>query len=289
MHIRRLDLRAFGPFTDKILDFGGAGAGIHILYGPNEAGKSSAREALGDFFFGIPRQTDNDFLHPYKNMAICAELALANGRIITASRYKRDKNDLVDGSNEPIDEDWWRHAVLGGFERTFFSQMFAIGHETLRQGTRGLLEGGGDLGETLFAAASGIANLRAVLDELDKEREALFKRGGSKQPIAEISSRIRLLQKEEKELTARPDEYAEKQASLRALRRQRDEAVEQLEATSAEAMRLQRRLSALEDSLKHRRILQELDSFGVVRSLPGDFRERRKLAESAFQNASDRM
>ncbi|TVM17918.1 hypothetical protein DPQ33_07350 [Oceanidesulfovibrio indonesiensis] len=289
MHIRRLDLRAFGPFTNKVLEFGDAGAGIHILYGPNEAGKSSAREALGDFFFGIPRQTDNDFLHPYKNMAIAAELALSSGSVITAARYKRDKNDLVDDANEPIDESWWRHTVLGGFERTFFSQMFAIGHETLREGTRGLLEGGGALGETLFAAASGIAHLRTVLDDLDKEREALFKKGGSKQPIAEISGLIRQLQKEEKELTARPDEYAEKQASLRALIRSRDETATQLEDVSAEVVRVQRRLSAVELSRKHRRILEELAAYADVRSLPEDFRERRKLAGSALQTAEDRV
>eukprot|EP01022_Parablepharisma_sp_SALTPOND_P015419 TRINITY_DN2172_c0_g4_i1.p1 TRINITY_DN2172_c0_g4~~TRINITY_DN2172_c0_g4_i1.p1 ORF type:complete len:1189 (-),score=371.14 TRINITY_DN2172_c0_g4_i1:193-3759(-) len=288
MYIRRLDLRAFGPFTDKVLDFGDAGTGIHILYGPNEAGKSSAREALSDFFFGIPRQTDNDFLHPYKNMAIAAELALANGTSVTATRFKRDKNDLVDGSNEPIDEEWWRRTVLGGFERTFFSQMFAIGHETLREGTRGLLEGGGALGETLFAAASGIAHLRTVLDELDAERDKLFKKGGSKQPIAEITGRIRQLQKEEKELTARPDEYAEKKSSLQALKRARDEAAEQLERIGAEVARLKRQRSAVELSRKHNRILEELAAYVGVRSLPDDFRERRKVVENALQNAEDR-
>ncbi|QJT09434.1 hypothetical protein E8L03_10990 [Oceanidesulfovibrio marinus] len=288
MHIRTLDLRAFGPFTDKVLQFGETGTGLHLLYGPNEAGKSSALQALGDFFFGIHPQTPYNFLHDYKKLAINAELGI-NGRVVTATRYKRTKNDLVDAANQPIDEEWWRRAVLGGFERTFFGQMFAIGHETLREGTRGLLEGGGALGETLFAAASGIANLRTVLEELDKERDAIFKKNGQVQPVAVLTNAIHALQKEQQEVIASADEYAERQASLKALQRKRDEAAEQLEEFGMEVARLQRRLSAMELSVRRRRLLEELAAFAEVRTLPEDFRERRVVAENALQTAADRM
>ncbi len=40
MKIQELNLTAFGLFTDKILAFDQAA--LHIVYGPNEAGKSSA-------------------------------------------------------------------------------------------------------------------------------------------------------------------------------------------------------------------------------------------------------
>lgn len=288
MHIRTLDLRAFGPFTDKVLQFGDAGTGLHILFGPNEAGKSSALQALGDFFFGIHPQTPYNFLHDYKKLAINAELGV-NGRVVSATRYKRTKNDLVDGENQPIDEEWWRRAVLGGFERSFFGQMFAIGHETLREGTKGLLEGGGALGETLFAAASGIANLRTVLDDLDKERDAIFKKNGQVQPVAVLTNTIRDLQKKEQELSASADEYAERQTSLATLKRRRDEAAEELVELGVEVERLKRRLSALELSGKRRRLLDELAAFAEVRALPQDFRERRVVAENALQNAAVRV
>ena len=44
MKIRKLFLKAFGPFTDSTLDFSGP-ANVHLIYGPNEAGKSSALRA----------------------------------------------------------------------------------------------------------------------------------------------------------------------------------------------------------------------------------------------------
>ena len=44
MKIRTLNLTAFGPFTERELAFDEAG--LHIVYGPNEAGKSSALRGL---------------------------------------------------------------------------------------------------------------------------------------------------------------------------------------------------------------------------------------------------
>ena len=39
MEIRQLNLVAFGPFTDRKLAFDQEASGLHIGYGPNEAGK----------------------------------------------------------------------------------------------------------------------------------------------------------------------------------------------------------------------------------------------------------
>ena len=62
MKIRQLFLKAFGPFTDATLDFSGP-ARIHLIYGPNEAGKSSALRALGDLRYGIHARSTDDFIH----------------------------------------------------------------------------------------------------------------------------------------------------------------------------------------------------------------------------------
>ncbi|HMO31239.1 AAA family ATPase, partial [Enterovirga sp.] len=45
MRLRRLDLVRYGKFTDRSLDFGERSAGqpdLHVVFGPNEAGKSTA-------------------------------------------------------------------------------------------------------------------------------------------------------------------------------------------------------------------------------------------------------
>ena len=54
MKILELALHAFGPFTDAVLDLSAGQEGLHLIYGPNEAGKSSALRALRQALFGIP-------------------------------------------------------------------------------------------------------------------------------------------------------------------------------------------------------------------------------------------
>jgi exonuclease SbcC len=39
MKLARLLLFAFGPFTNKTLDFSTGSSNLHVIYGPNEAGK----------------------------------------------------------------------------------------------------------------------------------------------------------------------------------------------------------------------------------------------------------
>ena len=55
MRVSELNLVAFGPFSERLLSFGKTG--LHIVYGPNEAGKSSALRALKYLLYGIPERT----------------------------------------------------------------------------------------------------------------------------------------------------------------------------------------------------------------------------------------
>jgi len=68
MKILELGLHAFGPFTDAVLDLSASQEGLHLIYGPNEAGKSSALRALRQGLFGIPAQSSDSFVHPCSKM-----------------------------------------------------------------------------------------------------------------------------------------------------------------------------------------------------------------------------
>ena len=63
MKILKVNLIAFGPFTETVLDLSEGEEGLHIIYGPNEAGKSSALRALRQMLYGIPDRSADDFLH----------------------------------------------------------------------------------------------------------------------------------------------------------------------------------------------------------------------------------
>ena len=61
MKILEMRLIAYGPFTDVAMDLSAGNEGLHVIYGPNEAGKSSALRALRCLFYGIPGQSVDDF------------------------------------------------------------------------------------------------------------------------------------------------------------------------------------------------------------------------------------
>ena len=60
MRLDRLDLLAYGHFTNRApLDFSPP-ALLHVVYGPNEAGKSTTLAAVSDLLYGYKAKD-----HPY--------------------------------------------------------------------------------------------------------------------------------------------------------------------------------------------------------------------------------
>ena len=64
---------------------------------------------------------------------------------------------------------------LTDVDQPLFETMFGIDHKTLVQGGKAIVQGGGHLGQVLFAAGSGLADLRAVQDGLQSEIGDLFR------------------------------------------------------------------------------------------------------------------
>ncbi|MBX9648239.1 MAG: AAA family ATPase, partial [Xanthobacteraceae bacterium] len=103
MRFRKLGLRRYGKFTDAVIDFGERPVGapdLHIVYGPNEAGKSTALSACMDLFYGIHHQSRFNFLHPYPTMRIEADLEIL-GTVRSFSRLKLPHNSLLDDAGNP--------------------------------------------------------------------------------------------------------------------------------------------------------------------------------------------
>ena len=50
MRLARLDLTRYGKFTDRPLSFPKNGHDLHLIVAPNEAGKSTVRQAILDLF-----------------------------------------------------------------------------------------------------------------------------------------------------------------------------------------------------------------------------------------------
>ncbi|MGR7000255.1 AAA family ATPase [Yinghuangia aomiensis] len=170
MRIDRLDLLAFGCFTDRTLDL--AAPGVHVIAGPNEAGKSTARHAIGQLLYGIGERSPYGFVHPLAELRLGALIRDAHGAPLEIVRHKRRKNPLCAPDGTPLDERELVRALadVGADE---FAGVFALDHAELRRGGQDLLDGKGDVGRALFESRSS-SRLADVQDTLQKDSAALW-------------------------------------------------------------------------------------------------------------------
>jgi uncharacterized protein YhaN len=227
LRIERLDLARYGRFSDYVIDFGArpeAGPDFHVIYGLNEAGKSTAAAAILDLLFGIEDKTRYGAAkggasapnwHAYSAMRVGARLELM-GSTVEVARLKRDKASLVDRDNLAFDEAALR-AELAGVDREAFRMMFSLDDESLEKGGEAILASRGDLGQLLFSASAGLAEMSGRLDALRERAERFYKPRGRITELAEKKRSLEALKDERERLDTLASAYAE-------LVRRRDEA-----------------------------------------------------------------
>lgn len=174
MRLERLDLIRYGLFTDFSLELPVGTLDFHIVFGPNEAGKSTAMNAIGDLLFGIPLRSTYNFLHESRSMRIGAEIQNGNSSL-EVLRRKGNKNTLLTSDDLPIlGGEGVLRSYLSGVDRSFFERMFSLDHVRLRSGGQEILKAKDDVGQMLFSAGAGIMGLRGRVDKLFDEAEELW-------------------------------------------------------------------------------------------------------------------
>lgn len=172
MRIESLILERYGIFADRTLSFHPEAA-LHVVYGANEAGKTSALSAIGDLLFGFGGRTPYDFRHDGKTLRVGGTFRHSNGQVIAARRRKGNKNTLIDAADQPLPDDWLA-PLLGGVSREIYSREFGLTAQGLRDGGHELLNAGGRLAETLAASSAGMTTLSRIRERLQSEAEDLF-------------------------------------------------------------------------------------------------------------------
>ncbi|WP_047464961.1 YhaN family protein [Rhizobium rhizogenes] len=180
MRFNRLDILRYGALTDRTLDFR-TGARLHVIYGPNEAGKSSALSAISDLLFGFPTAAEQSFLHEPTTLRVGASIATRDGTTLAFRRRRGRKNTLLapDDKETPLAEDALA-PFLGNLSRDVFERAFGLDSLRLRQGATAMLRSGGEIGSLLFSAASGLTGLSRLRQSLDGEADGIYAQRRSK-------------------------------------------------------------------------------------------------------------
>lgn len=279
MKILRLDLPAFGPFTDASLDLSAGTEGLHLIYGDNEAGKSSTLRALRRMFFGIPHTSPDNFLHPYSKLRVGALLRRKDGTELEFLRGKGKKNTLRAADGKTPLEDSALDAFLGGVDEDQFSTMFGIDHHALVSGGQEIVRGEGNVGNALFAAGAGIADLRAVQARLEQDAGKLFTPRG-KNPA--INARVEALKQARRELRDAQlpsTEWQQHDAALREAEARLEEIQRELTQASRERNRLARLRDAMPAIARRTQARQALEALGEVPILRPEFAQQRFEAQ----------
>lgn len=287
MRFDYLHLEAFGHFTNYELLFE-EDKNFHILYGPNEAGKSTILRSVSNLLYGFPQQTTDSFLHSNQKLRVGGRLTNKHGETLSFYRRKGRKNTVLDWENQPLDEKRVQ-TFLDGMSEQQFVNMFALDHVRLREGGASLLQSDGHVGESLFSAASGISVLRRVLDELENNSRDLYLKSGSK-PV--INQAI----KEEKELTKQISDNQLKVQTWKDLEqsyldgeRKIAELKQELKMLSTEETKYRRLKQTLPKIALRNEMIDKRKELENVPELSENAEEKRKECVQKSQQAEDKL
>lgn len=275
MRFRQIELIRYGGFADRLLDFGegpdrGAGEGdLHLIVGPNEAGKSTTLHAIGDFLFGIAGQTAQGWRFGYGDLRIRG-LIEAEGRTIEAVRRKGNKDTLLHpatGAALPGDV---LAPLLAGVDRTAFERMFGLDHQRLRDGGEAILRGRDDAAQITLEAGTGIAGIGQVLDALSGEAAELFKPSASKPVVNKLMAERAEALKRVREASIGERDWGEEKQRRAAAEERRAALLAENDALTREETRLDRIRRARAPLSRRASAEAALAALGPMPDLPAD-------------------
>ncbi|MFO1422427.1 MAG: AAA family ATPase [Candidatus Competibacteraceae bacterium] len=293
MKIERLYLKAYGAFSERCLDFAG-GPDFHVIYGPNEAGKSTTLRALVGLLFGIGERTIDNFVHPHPQLRVGAVLATAsNGRLAVMRRKARkqtlfalDEASGEEQTDRPLAEDTLLR-VLGGLDEGLYRALFGLDLDGLTRGSETLLEGKGEIGQSLFAAAAGLADLRQLSGVLNAEADKLFLPRATTKTINIALRQLDEQRKRARDATVRSSAWEQAERLQRQTGKKHADLRAELINLREEQRRLSRVVAHLPLVAERTAKRQELATLAAVPLLPLEARQQRIETEERLRAAED--
>jgi exonuclease SbcC len=239
MQLTELHLKAFGPFTGQVLPLGSGSQRLVLVYGLNEAGKSSALRAITSLHFGIPPRTADKFVHDYGQMRVGGVFVDSQGQSYSLMRRKGTGITLrfADFSNggvelaEPVPPAVNR-LLTAGLSPEDYQSMFGLDHVALRRGGEALARGEGEIGAALFEASSGSSDVPKILAELDASAKRFYmpaaqaKNGRVNQALGEYKTQV----ENYKAAQVKPARWQAAETTSREARQVLEAAIQQLQA-----------------------------------------------------------
>ena len=286
MKFLQLDLRAYGPFTNRSLNLDGAG--MHLILGGNEAGKSTALRALQAVLFGMKEKRDAH-LHPWDMLRVGLRVQTTDGAVMDVERRKGSgaKSLLITGTDRAVPVQEWTR-VLPVDDAELFEQMFGLNYDRLVEGGRKLAEFKGDIGQALLAAAGDLGQLVNRMQDLQTGADGIYAAGASSRKLNRAFAEYSAADKATKHVRYASRDYRAAVAKREELVADLEKLAKDLATCTAE----QNRLTRLHTAAPHvKRLLEDENCLRALPEdvlLPSDFEQRFLSVSGDLCDASGR-
>jgi uncharacterized protein YhaN len=280
MRFSKLHLVKCGHFDDQEIDFPAVGQmDFQIVYGPNEAGKSTTMSAITALLFGFTNKDKFDFR--FNRLLMRVGAVLKNGPDELRFR-RRSGNALTDFDERPIDASLLAN-VLGGQTVDSFNRMFSLNHIGLREGGQAILAARDDVGQAIFAAGSGLAGIAGLLKTLDDQSTAIWatRASGERSYYAALGLHKDATQRLKASQT-KPALWDERKTRVAELDAELKNAKERRELLTRQRSNFERKRRTLPGAVRRKAILEDLAGLAAVPRLPSDTMTRLDNIEKAL-------
>lgn len=280
MKIKSLQVSGFGCLQDwesKDLD-----TNLVVIYGQNEAGKSTFFNLMETLFYGWRPVTNNPYL-PWEGTAasIAARLVAQNGEEIVAQRSLRNRaqGEVMKGEtsfnlgNKSLE-------MLAFLPRAVFSEVYFLTLEQLRFPEAGAWQ---ELQDQLLGGqyASFLKPVSGVLADLEEEANSLWR------PDRRGKPRAKLLQEQILELTQQRRKAFENEQNLRDKEQQLFSLQEEQEQSKEKRIQLLADLNRAERLLPVKKKLQRIAELETEAGEIEDDQQLPDQPEKAWQKIQD--
>ncbi|MFY1826576.1 AAA family ATPase [Myxococcus fulvus] len=220
LRIDSLRVRRFGHFSELSLELG---PGLHLMYGPNEAGKSTLLAFLRAMLFGFekrghperyaPAEEDTPFGGELRLLTATGPLTVR--RMATPRGRKAESLTVLGPDGEPVSEERLKDA-RGHVTRELYFDVFAFRLEELA-GFEQLTEARGASDALVAASMRGARRLPEAMSALSKSAERLYKPSGTNPELNVKLRELEEVQEQLREQGNRPALYFAKRERLEAL------------------------------------------------------------------------
>jgi uncharacterized protein YhaN len=281
-----IDLIRFGHFVNRKIEFPSTNLDYYLIYGDNEAGKSTLLRGISALFFGVPSRTPD--VHSCKSSELRIGATISDReKSFSFRRRKGTTGTLLNRDEEQI-QDSALNLFLQELDRERFEQFFGLNHHRLREGGEELLRGKGDIGSALFQA-TGLLDLRNLLDGLDSEAKELFSAKSRTKTISRAIDEYKQARSEVRRFAISATTVKQKQTELDTAREALEKQKTESQSLQQELVRLRRIASNKPDVARLHELRATLLGLETTPALPRGTRRQRDEAVAALVDATSQI